>query len=129
KVRALCREERPLELGQLIQRERSQRYDARILDPLAATSTFVAHVAPGQFEAGLAVVVLLRRHAVEPHRAAGQALHAGAPQRAAVASPAMLRMHDVEAEKAEALVVTHHRDRRHRLVTDAPDKKTLGVGC
>ena len=62
----------------------------------------MADVVPGVAEARLAVVGLLRHHAVEPDVAAGEPRHAGAPDLDAVALSAHRRPGDVEAEEAEA---------------------------
>src|SRR6185369_9282395 len=87
----------------------------------------VADVVPGVAEARLAIVRLLRHHAVEPDGAAGQPRHAGAPVLDAKTFSAHHRAGDVETEKAERLAVFHDRDAGDRLAVEPADQEGAGI--
>ena len=89
---------------------------------------FVADVVPGQAEARLAVVVLLRHHAVEADVAALQPGHAGAPDSYAVAFAADLGTGDVEAQESEGGSVPHHGDAGDRPAVETADQEGAGIG-
>ena len=75
------REEAPVESRDTIEGERKgfEQGDAGVVSCEIRKGAFVADVPPGQREAGLAIVLLLREHAIEPDSAAGEPFHARAP--------------------------------------------------
>ncbi len=84
---------------------------------------FMADIVPGQPEARLPVVTLLRHHAVEPDIASLEPRHAGAPHLNPVALSAHRRPGDVEAQEAKACAVLHDRDTELRLAVEAADQE------
>ena len=78
---AIVREEGRVVLEHDVLRQRFQRHN-RWRDRHAGTrGALVAHVVPCQCEAALAVVVLLRHHAIQPDDAALESPHRRVPKR------------------------------------------------
>ncbi len=88
----------------------------------------MADVVPGRAEARLAIVGLLRHHAVEPDIATLQTGHAGAPDLDAKTFSARLGPGDVEAQEAQRLAVLHDGNADDRLAVEAADAEGARVG-
>ena len=87
----------------------------------------MAHVVVGQLEAAAPVVVLLGYHAVQADQPALQPGHGRLPQRQPVALAAPGRVHDVEADEAEAAAVLHGRHHADRLAVQSAEQEAAGV--
>ena len=93
-----------------------------------ARRTGIAKVLPRELEAGLAIVVLLRRNAVEPDQMPRQPLHSLGPQAPADALAAPLRHDDIQADEAEATLVGHRAQASCEAAIDFGDQEAAGVG-
>ncbi len=107
--------------------------DARQLDDsrrrFATAHSFIADVVVGEREAGFFIIGLLRQNAVQTDIARTQIVCRRLPYFQTVAQPAQLRLDDIEAHETEAGVVSHRRQRRHRLAFQHPNQKAVGIGA
>ena len=87
----------------------------------------IADVGVGEGEAGLAVVVLLRHHAVEPDDTAARVRDARLPEPIAEAPAAQVGAHDIEAEEGETGIVIDDRDGGRRLAFNLADEEALRI--
>src|SRR4051795_6012315 len=94
--------------------------------PPRAPRPAVTDIRIGQPESGLLVVALLRHHAVEADGAVTRMFDRGIPDAQAIAAPAQVGPHDVEAEKRESVIVVDAGNRRGRRAVELADEKAFG---
>ena len=87
----------------------------------------VADVGVSELKAGLSIIVLLRRHAIEPDHARAGVRDRRIPYAQAVAAAAQIRSHDVKAEKGKPRTVIDAGDGRGRLAVEFADEKAFRI--
>jgi hypothetical protein len=87
----------------------------------------IADVGVSQLKAGFFVVLLLRRHAIEPDHARARMRDRRIPYPQADAFAAKIRAHDVKAEKGKARIVIDAGDGCDRLAVELCDEKAFRI--
>lgn len=109
------------------ERHAGQRNHARVVHGRRGALALEPHVPPRQRETGLAVVVLLRDHAVQPDLPSGRRGHAVLPERPAEAAAAPFGQHDVQPQEGERAAVPDHGERCDRPLVQQADEEAAGV--
>src|SRR5262249_52330279 len=89
--------------------------------------TAVTDIRIGEFETGLFVVLLLRRHAIEPDHPCTSVGEGCIPHVESIAAAANIISHYVKAEEGEARAVIDARDRRGRSAFEFTNEETIRI--